>query len=300
MSSYVDPLDAPSRGRSVRAAWSQYPGSALRGLSVARESGAALVWDAAGIVYLLNRVGELQARAKAAGALTAACISDDGTTVAAVGEHGEIWRLKPDLQPHSGIRIGRRATACALDPFGLNLAVADGNGELHVFNAAERRICGAQTPRPLQHLAFIPEQPLLIGCADFGFVGCFGLTGKCAWRDAFVSHISGVATNGDGSRILVACYSDGLRRYDFKGRSLETTRFDSPCRLTTQSYDGRRALVCDLGSRVRILDQDGVMRTSWELDAVPVGLAIGALGENYWAAFGDGRITSAQLTGLKS
>jgi hypothetical protein len=296
MSSSVDPLVAPSSGRSFRTGWSQHPGSALRGLSVARETGTALVWDDAGTLYLFNRAGELQARTKAAGALTAASISDDGSVLAAVGERGEIWRLTPDLQPRGGIRIRQRATACALDPFGSYLAVADGGGELHVFNAAGKRVSGTRTPRPLRHLVFIPEQPLLLGAADFGFVGCFELTGRCVWRDAFVSHIGGMAVDSAGSRILMACFSDGLRCYGLDGRALDAVRFDFPCRLVTQSCDGRRALVCDLGSQLRIVDQDGVMRTSWELDAVPVALALGPLGETYWAAFEDGQIAAAQLT----
>src|SRR5262249_14015304 len=158
-----------------------------------------LAWDARSSLFLVNRSGELQARTTSSGVVTGTCVADDGSACAAIGERGEVWQLTPDLTPRWGSTLPKRATACALDPFGCYLAVADAAGGMHFFDARGRLVSRTQTPRPLVHLAFIPEEPFVVGCADFGFVGCFEPTGRCAWRDGLVAHVGGIAVNGDGS-----------------------------------------------------------------------------------------------------
>jgi hypothetical protein len=201
----------------------------------------------------------------------------------------------PDLRPRGFIRLQQRATACALDPFGKFLAVADAGGELHVFDAADELVCRTLTPRPLLHLAFIPEKQLIVGCADFGLVACFDLTGRCVWRDGLVSHIGGLAVNGDGSRIVLACFSDGLRCYDQDGQQKPPVRSAAHCRLVALSYDGRRALVGGLESQVWIADIEGKVRTSHELEGVPTALVLAPLADSFLTALPDGRIIAVQL-----
>jgi hypothetical protein len=227
--------------------------------------------------------------------VTAACASDDGSSLAAVGEHGEVWRLMPDLTPRGITRLKQRATACALDSFGRSLAVADSGAELWIFNATGKLVCRTTTPRPLFHLAFIPEQPLLVGCADFGFIGCFDLTGQCVWRDGLVSHVGGLAVNGDGSRIVLACFSDGLRSYDSDGKQDAPVALDEPCRLVAMSYDGRRIVICGRGPTIWLLYREGDSRTSHELAAVPTALAMAPLADTVLATLSDERLIAFQI-----
>src|SRR5262245_48780396 len=156
MSSSVVPSDSSSGRTSGKLLWSQRLAATPRGLCVAREAGWLLAWDAGNVLYLMNRSGELQGRAAAAGSLTAAGAADDGSACAAVGERGEVWRLTPDLMPRWSSRLPDRATACALDPFGRYLAAADASGGLHFFDLKGKLAGRTKTPRPLVHLAFIP------------------------------------------------------------------------------------------------------------------------------------------------
>jgi hypothetical protein len=173
--------------------------------------------------------------------------------------------------------------------------VADSGGELRIFNATGKMVCCTPTPRPLFHLAFIPEQPLLVGCADFGFIGCFDLTGGCVWRDGLVSHIGGLAVNGEGSRIVLACFSDGLRCYGLDGKQKAPVPSEEPCRLVAMSYDGRRMMICGRGPTIWLLDSDGSNRHTHELDAVPTAVAMTPLADTFLAALGDERLIAAQI-----
>jgi hypothetical protein len=295
MSSSVVPSDPSSQNATGQMIWSLRLAAVPRGLSLAREAGWMLVWDAGNVLYLVNRAGQLQGRTTAAGPLSAACAADDGSACACASERGEMWRLTPDLMPRWSSRLPNGAVACALDPFGRKLAVADASCGLHFFDLNGKVVGHTQTPRPCVHLAFIPEEPLLIGCADFGFIGCFELSGNCVWRDGLVANVGGMGVNGDGSRIVLACYTDGLRSYSLDGRQHAAIPLAEPCRQVALSYDGKRALVAGLSSRVFVVDREGQTVSTHDLDASPVAVGMTALGDVFFAALADGRLTAVQL-----
>ena len=122
--------------------------------------------------------------------------------------------LTPDLTPRWQSPLPQRATALAVEPLGRCIAVADGGGNLHLFDARGKRLWQVTTPRPLQHLAFVAEKSILAGAADLGLVVCFGSKGECLWRDGLVAHVGSLSVNGDGSCMLLACFSDGLVQYN--------------------------------------------------------------------------------------
>ena len=275
--------------------WALRLASAPRGLSVAREGGWLLAWDAGNSLYLVNRAGELQWRTTLAWKLVAASAADDGSACAAVGAGGEVWRLTPDLMPRWTAQLTSRATACALDSFGRYLATSDSEGGLRFFDSHGKLVGRTQTPRPLVHLAFVPEEPLLVGCADYGFVACFAPDGDCKWRDGLVAHVGTLAVSGDGSRIVLACFSDGLRSYDLEGKQQPRLQLPEPCRLVALSYDGRRTLACGLGSGVLLVDREGHVVWKHDMDAKPAAIALSALGEAFYAALGDGHAIAVPL-----
>src|SRR5579864_9464945 len=209
------PDDAP---RKFHPAWSASLGSSPVGLNLAREKDWLLAWDNSNWLYLLNHAGQRQGQFHFPGALTAACCADDGSACAAVGGKGEVIWLAPDLMPRWQNNLPHPALAAASDSFGQFLAVADARGHLILFNNQGQETTRLQTPRPMHHLAFVPAAPFLVGSADYGLVGAFGMDGSTRWRDGLVAHAGSLSVNGDGSKILVACFSEGLQGYDLEGK----------------------------------------------------------------------------------
>src|SRR5207247_1940459 len=74
-----------------------------------------------------------------------------------------------------------------------------------------------QTPRAVHHLAFVPEADCLLAAADFGLVIAFDLSGRCLWQDRLVAHLGSLGVDGPGTRVVLACFTDGLRLYDRGG-----------------------------------------------------------------------------------
>jgi hypothetical protein len=285
----------PPAPDSSRRLWSVTTAARPLGLALAREKGTLLAWDDNHWLYLLNRKGERQGQRRCAGAVAAGCCADEGSAYAAVGGRGEVWWLAPDLMTRWERSVPAAGLAAALDPFGRCLAVADAGGNLSLFDRRGRQLSRVQTPRPLCHLAFVPEAPRLLGGADLGLLACFDPAGDCLWREGLVAHIGALAVTGDGSRIALACFSEGLRFYSLAGRKEGSFAPPEPCRLVALTYDGGRLLAGGLGNRLWLLTREGGMLETLTLDGPAAGLALAPLGEWAAVALADGRILGLDL-----
>lgn len=283
------PFPVPARC-APRLVWSHTLASTPRGLSLARERGLLFAWDGENWLYLFDGSGQRQAQVRVPTAVTSAAAADDGSAFAVAGRRGDVYLLAPDLMPRWQHTLPQRAEAVALDPFGQYLAAADAGGGLYFFDRLARAVGKARTPRPLRHLAFVPEAPYLLGCADFGLVACFDLTGRCAWRDGPVAHLGSLAVSGAGGRILLACFTEGLRGYALSGKRLERLPLPEPCRLAALSYDGRFTLTAGLGGHLRLLDHAGHPLAGFPQEFPAVAAALSALGDRAAVATEDGRV----------
>jgi hypothetical protein len=264
-------------------------------VALAREKGWVLAWDENQWLYLLDRNGHRQAQRRLSASMTEACAAADGSSYAAVGAKGEVWWLAPDLMPRWEKTVPHRALAVALDPHGQYLAVADARGALHMFDRHGGAVSRAKSPRSLVHLAFIPELPLLIGCADYGLLAAYDLNGIRMWLDGPVAHLGSLAVSGDGEQIVLACYTEGLRRYSPKGRNLGRVPLAEPCSLATLTYDGQAMLVAGLANHLLRLDREGQPVCSYPLEKPAVALAFGALGEEAFVGCAGGPLVALDL-----
>lgn len=264
----------------MRLAWSQTIPAPLRGLSLARERETILAWDGQDGLILFDHSGKIQAQRPGPSPIAAACCAEDGSVYAVAGSQPPMlcW-LAPDLAPRWQRPLRERATALAVEPLGRCLAVADAGGSLHVLSARGRTLWRATTLRPLHYLAFVPEKPVLLGAADFGLVVCFGASGDCLWRDGLVAHVGSLAVNGDGSSVMLACFSDGLVRYNTSGPEQQRLPLESACLLAALSYDGDSLLTADHQHRLCLRDGKGVLRDHLNLDAPVVAVSMGALSD---------------------
>jgi hypothetical protein len=275
--------------------WSLTTAAPPCGVVLARETGQVLVWDEHHWLHLLNGRGERQGQARPLGALVAAALADDGSALAVAGARGEVGRLAPDFTPRWQRTLSHPAVAVAVDPFARRLAVSDNKGGLFLFDRDGQLLWDSPQPRPLHHLAFVPEVPFLLGAADFGLVVCLdAATGQLLWRDGLAAHCGALAASGDGSWIVLACFSDGLRRYDRGGARGHITTTE-PCRLAAVSFGGQRVLVAGRGNRLLLLDHHGHVQGIHLLERPAIALALAALGERAVLALTDGGVLALDL-----
>jgi hypothetical protein len=164
-----------------------------------------------------------------------------------------------------------------------------------VFDRHGRPVFDVQNPRPLHHLAFVPEAPLLLGSADYGLVAGFDLKGRCVWRDGLVAHVGALAVSGDGGHVALACFTEGFHRYDATGKHLPNWSVGEPCRLCALSFDGRRLLAATHSHRLLLLDDAGQTTASRALERTPVAIALGALADSAYVALAEGTVMAIEL-----
>jgi hypothetical protein len=265
--------------RQASLLWSLTVSSAVRGLALAREAGSILIRDDNHWLYLLNSAGARQAQLRAPKDLTAAACSDDGSALVVAGKEGDVWSLAPDLMPRWQRSLGHRVEALAVSPLGEYLAASDAGGNLSLLTRKGNLVWKVQSPRALRFIAFVPEEPFLVGSADYGLVACFDVKGAMKWRDGLVAHVGSLAVSGDGSSIVLACYTDGLYRYGLKNARPERQPLSDACRLAVLSYDGRSVLTAGLVSSITLLDRHNRVQGEQRLEAPATALALGALAE---------------------
>src|SRR5439155_7995542 len=130
-------------------------------------------------------------------------------------------------------------------------------GHLHLLVRAGAT-ARVQSPRPIHHLAFVPARPLLVAAADFGWVGCLDVTtNQWLWSDRPVSNIGALAVAGSGDPLLLACFSDGLRRYRVGGVSRSAKTMPTPCGLVAQSFPGDRGVASGAAPNLYGFDSRG-------------------------------------------
>lgn len=292
----TSPPALPSRpsGRSPLGTenWSLTLNGAIGGLALARERGWLLVRVDQQWLYLLDARGQRQAQFRSGAGLTTAVASDDGSAYAAGAVNGEVSWLAPDLMSRWQRAVHHRITGIALDAFGQYLAVSDASGGLALFTREGRQRWQISCPRPLVHLAFVPESAHLIGCADYGLVMCLDFEGQTVWRDGVVAHIGALAVSGDGSSIQLACFSDGLYRYGLRQPRPDRIGTPEPARLVAMSDDGRSLAAVNLSKRLMILNRDGSLQAERQFDASVTAVALGPFGDLAFVGLANGTLTS--------
>jgi len=250
-----------------------------------------LAWDGQDGLFLFNHAGAIQAQRPSPVPIATACSADDGSAyVVGASQVPLVSWLAPDLAPRWQRPLPQRVTALALDPLGQYVAVADAGCTLHLLDQRGHTLWKATTPRPLSHLAFVPEKAVLVGAADFGLVLCFGATGECLWRDGLVAHIGSLAVSGDGGSILLACFGDGLVRYNLAKPQQERIPLDAACHLAALSYSGDCLFTAERNNRLCLREKDGTLRDPFSLDAPAASLAVGALGDYGMVGLAGGTI----------
>jgi hypothetical protein len=227
----------------------------------------------------MDRSGTRHAQLRAPRDLSALDCSDEGASFVVGGKEGDLWWLAPDLMPRWQRTLGKRVDAVAVDPLGQRVAAADAGGNVSLFTRKGRPLWQVQSPRPLRFLAFVPEAPFLIGSADFGLVALFDARGHMVWRDGLVAHVGSLGTSGDGSVIVLACFTDGLNRYSIKNARPKRQPLPEACRLAALSYDGQTTLTAGLTSTIALLDRKARVVGDHKMDAPATVLAMSALAD---------------------
>ena len=284
----------PTRG-GIPEGWNWFANGSLKGCGLLRERQWIYAWDDGGSIYLLDLLGNLIAQRRAPRAILGLSGADTGDCLVALSRRGEIWWLDETLEPRLEVACPFEPLSVAVDPHGYYAVASGQGGENVICNNAGRKVSQFETTRPLRHLAFVPSAPLILGAGESGLVTCFDLEGDNLWYSTLFWNVGGMAVDGDGAALLLACFGHGLVRFDCDGVREGTYRYDaSPC-LVALDFEGSTILTASLELQLTELTYEGAIRAERPLADRPVGMAVDALGRYAILAFGSGELRFLRL-----
>jgi hypothetical protein len=271
----------------VRLLWSQQLPTPLRGLALARERGWLFGWDGRDGLHLWDRQGNLQAHSRAPATVAAVAAAADGRHFVVLGQEGRMWLLSPDLTLRWEHGATGRGGAVAIAGEGERVAVAIGS-TLYLLDNNGKGLWAVPTPRPLRHLTFVPEKPVVVGSADYGFVACFEVTGKMRWRDTPVANVGSLSANGRGDCLVLACFSEGVCGYTVDSGQGQRLAGEAACHLADVSYKGDALLMAGLENRVYLRTNQGSFRGQINAEGPVVGIGLAPLADSVVVATAEG------------
>lgn len=280
-------------------AWSVYTDAPLRGLRLAREAGRILAWDESDQITLYDLDGEPLAEHRFDRHLIHATQSDDGSLIAALVEGDTLLLFTQELEVRDQREVVYDACHLATDTLGRYVAIASKSSAVQFVTRHGRSAGKFEPKQPIESLTFVPDRPLLLGATVHGVVCCYQLAvldsagrldAELLWQHALQTNLGPIVTTGDGAMTLVACYHQGIQRYDAKGHHEGSYHVGGTATQAAIDFAGRVIAVASLEGELALLNRSGNVR--WKsVQAHPmVALECDALGRYLVVGLSTGEI----------
>ena len=266
----------------------------IQSLSHSGETHHLLVCDVDGWVYHADDTGQIQTQ-KHFPRLATAILSQNGSKYAVADKTGQIYLLSPDFTVRWQQSVEQPILSLAMDPHGHFLAAADNNCGVHIWNAEGQLQSQITVTRPLVHMSFLQEVPLLVGNADFGLVLALDLNGQILWRDHPLVKMNSLSADAVGRNLLVACYSEGIHVYQATtGEKRPRLATREPCLFVEQSVCGQRILTGSVKNTLHELNAEGQQVSEFVCGRTLRAMVLSALGEYVIVALKGGQLKKLQ------
>jgi hypothetical protein len=289
-----DPLSwlQTGQGQPPRERWTLTTEAPLTGLKHSRESGQTVAADQSGGVYRIDRNGKLASVTRGFIALNHIATDDVGRRAAVVDHDTRLSLFDERLRVAWSLELPDAVTALDVEPHGRYLAVALANGKNVVYDANHSRVFHFETQRPLRHVRFLALKPALVAAAEYGLLCESDFSGEIVWTSKLPLNVGDVTCTGDGGRISVAAFSQGVRHINDSGEPDGSYLLEgTPNRVSTSIVPFRLA-VTTLEGHLYWLDDNGDMVWAAGLPEDVFAVHTEPLGNGLICGFQSGRIVS--------
>jgi hypothetical protein len=288
--------------------WTIVTEAPLKGLSLAREAGRILAWDEGNQLYLVSILGETLSSSRLPQRIAAGAISDNGSLIAVLGDGAgaRFLLMGEDL----GVQVERPAPSessfLSVDPHGRYVAIGSRLGAVSFVNRFGRLSGRLETVQPLAHLCFLADRPFLVASAAFGMlvgVKVHGSrsTGRLApeilWQDRLMSNVGRLCVSGDGSMVLVSCFTHGIQRFDLQGRNEGSYHLGGTVSHAVLDFPGRSIAATTLEGELAVMNSAGNVRWRTQLPRPAIALEFDPLGRFLIRGHSTGEIVRVNLFG---
>lgn len=260
-------------------------------LDFAHESRSLLVASRRGQLSLLNQSGDRVAENLGFVGVSRIVIAHAGTIAAAVVDQSRLVCLNASLKPLWDVSVTGRITSLAISPHGSHIAFSTDSSRLHIVSTDKRETAKIETRRPMEHIAFLSDEPELIAAAEFGQLCRFDLKGREIWNEQLLNNVGDMCVADAAKRFFLAAFNHGVQVYNRSGEQLGSFAIDGiPSRVSAASTKSRVA-VLTLENRIYWLNFEGEVQ--WAVDVShdpPQHICTGPLGDRLFIATQSGSL----------
>lgn len=279
-----------ARGSTPTQRWSYAVDAPLADLQLSRESGEILIADAAGGLYLLDRLGRLQSLMRLDETPSRVAVSDDGeAAVVVLNDRTLAWFERP-LQLAWTRELPDAVLGLAMAPFGTHVAVGLANGANAIYTSSNRRHASFESVRPLRHLRFLVTEPALIAAAEYGYLARYDLRGEVVWSQTLWSTLGDIAATGDGKITYIAGYAHGIQVFNEGGDPTGSWVLEGTASLVSSTFRKDGLAAATLERHVARMGADGSLRWLASAPEDVLALRLFPLGEGLILGFRSGRV----------
>ena len=279
------------RGASPALRWSFTADAPIHDVRLGRESGEALIADASGGLYLLDRRGRVVALIRTRHAIHNVVWSDAGVGGAAAIDGRTLVWFDRKLQFSWTREVPDEILAIATDPYGTHIAVAMADGVTAIFSTENRKVSRFETVRPLRYLQFVATQPQLIAAAEHGLVARYSLRGEQIWNEKLWSNVGDLAVSGDGRSVYLAGFAHGVQSFDGEsGNPVGAFITEGTVSLVACGYARKHLVAATLERHLFSVNEAGEPLWNLTLPEELNRLLMGPLGDWVILGFNSGRV----------
>ena len=277
-------------GRVPQLLWSVTPGGPLVDLRLARETGEVLAADQSGRLFTIDRSGNLVEQTQGPTGIRAAVWSDTGAGgIAIVGDEKLYW-FNRQLRLQGWLEQPEPVLAVAIEAHGRYAAASLVDGATVLFDATHERIRRFTTSLPLVAIEFLVDRPALVGTADHGLLCCRNFEGEPLWQQAVLTNVGDLVATGEGSQILLACFSHGVQCFDGTGRQLRSYHVEGTVSRVATSFWPQHLAATTMERQFFLISTTGQVEYQCALPDDVCRLACDPLGKAVVLGFKGGEI----------
>lgn len=264
-------------------------------MAFAAEARTLLLATKAGTLTLLRQDGTLLESNRSLPGVHRVVWAENGCFGAAIAGNDKVVCLYPNLTPAWDVTVTGCVRSIAITPYGSHLAICGETGVTHIVTTDREQISRFETIRPLDFVQFLSERQRLIGAAEFGHLCCHDLSGEEIWNERITNNVGGMFVTGDGKRILLASYIQGVQMMNGRGQQKGSFLLDGVPTVVRASSNRQRIVALTQESRIYLLNFDGEMQWAADLsNDPPVNICLGPFGDRLFVCTASGRLLQLQ------
>ncbi|MHC5034062.1 MAG: outer membrane protein assembly factor BamB family protein [Planctomycetota bacterium] len=258
----------------------------------------AVVADSDRGVHVLDESGSARAEIQVGQAVRRLRASARGDVFTALAAEGIVYALNRSGDLEWRVELGGPAIDFDFDPDAALLAAVSGDGAVYFYSADSRERLVAAVGWPATSVGVVSSQPLRVAvCDDRGHVAALDRDGTVRWETDLGCRTGGLSVAGGADLLAVAADRQGAVLVRLSGERAGTLRVGEPVLRCEVSVNGSLAMLETAADRLVLVDRESSVLWETSFHGPVAAWALGARGRLAAVGHGPGGVT-AYATGV--